>query len=96
MSADLREREDNIFWRVRLRGEWIYVYLLLEFQSQPDPFMALRMLVYVGLLYQELVKQKQLTRGAVCHRCFRWCCIILETAVSCRVKPRTLESERTL
>ncbi len=63
VSADLREREDDIVWRVRLRGEWIYVYLLLEFQSQPDPFMALRMLVYVGLLYQELVKQKQLTRG---------------------------------
>lgn len=61
VSADLREREDDIVWRVRLRGEWIYVYLLLEFQSQPDPFMALRMLVYVGLLYQELAKQKQLT-----------------------------------
>ncbi len=61
VSTDLREREDDIVWRVRLRGEWIYVYLLLEFQSRPDPFMALRMLVYVGLLYQELVKQKQLT-----------------------------------
>jgi hypothetical protein len=36
---------------------------LLEFQSQPDPFVALRMLVYVGLLYQELVKPKQPTRG---------------------------------
>ncbi len=45
VSADLREREDDLVWRVRLRGEWIYVYLLLEFQSQPDPFMALRMLV---------------------------------------------------
>ena len=46
---------------MRLREQWLYVYLLIEFQSRPDPFMALRMLVYVGLLYQELVKGKQLT-----------------------------------
>ena len=45
VSDDLREREDDIIWRVRLRGEWLYVYLLIEFQSRPDPFMALRILV---------------------------------------------------
>ena len=61
VSDDLREREDDVIWRVRLREQWLYVYLLIEFQSRPDPFMALRMLVYVGLLYQELVKGKQLT-----------------------------------
>jgi hypothetical protein len=48
---------------VRLRGEWLYVYLLIEFQSRPDPFMALRILVYLGLLYQELVKGKHLSRN---------------------------------
>jgi hypothetical protein len=61
VSDDLREREDDIIWRVRLRGEWLYVYLLIEFQSRPDPFMALRILVYVGLLYQELAKGKHLS-----------------------------------
>ena len=30
VSDDLREREDDIVWRVRLRGEWVYVYLLLD------------------------------------------------------------------
>jgi len=44
-----------------LGEDWCYVYLLLEFQSQPDPWMALRLLVYVGLLYQELVKGDALT-----------------------------------
>ena len=56
VSDDLREREDDVIWRVRLGPEWLYVYLLIEFQSRPDPFMALRILVYTGLLYQELVK----------------------------------------
>jgi hypothetical protein len=43
---------------VRWGGEeWVYVYILLEFQSTVDPSMALRMLVYVGLLYQDLQRQ---------------------------------------
>jgi len=47
--------------RVRWGGErWLYVYLLLEFQATVDPFMALRVMVYVGLLYQHLIKQRQL------------------------------------
>jgi predicted transposase/invertase (TIGR01784 family) len=56
ISEDLRRREDDIIWRVRRAGDWMYIYLLIEFQSQPDPWMAMRMLVYVGLLYQELIK----------------------------------------
>ncbi len=42
VSDDLREREDDVIWRVRLGPEWLYVYLLIEFQSTPDHFMALR------------------------------------------------------
>ena len=41
----------------------MYIYLLLEFQSQPDTWMAMRMLVYVGLLYQGLVKERHFTTG---------------------------------
>jgi predicted transposase YdaD len=37
VSDDLREREDDIVWRVRFGQEWLYVYLLLEFQSSIDP-----------------------------------------------------------
>jgi predicted transposase/invertase (TIGR01784 family) len=46
-------------WRVRCKGTWLYVYLLFEFQSTINQFMAIRMLVYVGLLYQELIKNKE-------------------------------------
>ncbi len=77
VSDDLRDREDDIIWRIRMRaqtpseaqaqgedktetaGEWLYVYLLLEFQSSNDTYMAVRILTYIGLLYQELIKSGQ-------------------------------------
>lgn len=55
-------RHDDLVWRVNIGGDWVYVYLLLEFQSRSDPWMALRMQVYVGLLCQDLVAQHKLTR----------------------------------
>jgi predicted transposase YdaD len=61
VSDDLRERIDDIVWRLRFRGEWLYVYLLIEFQSSVDAFMAVRLLAYVGLLYQDLLRAGQLT-----------------------------------
>jgi predicted transposase/invertase (TIGR01784 family) len=61
VTPRLRRRESDVVWRVRWGGErWLYIYLLLEFQSTVDPFMALRLMVYVGLLYQHLIKQRQL------------------------------------
>jgi hypothetical protein len=62
VSDDLRHRESDLIWRLRWGTErWLYVYLLLEFQSTVDPFMALRLMVYVGLLWQDLLRQKVLT-----------------------------------
>jgi len=62
VSDDLRDREDDIIWRVPWGRDWVYVYLLLEFQSTVDPWMAVRIQTYVGLLYQDLIRTKQLTR----------------------------------
>ena len=63
ISEDLRKRSDDVVWRVRFRDRWLYVYLLLEFQSQTDTWMALRMLVYTGLLYQDLIKSGVVSKG---------------------------------
>jgi predicted transposase/invertase (TIGR01784 family) len=59
VSDDLRERHSDMIWRVRWSGPepcWFYVYLLVEFQSTPDPFMAVRILGYVALLLADLVR----------------------------------------
>ncbi len=54
-------REGDLVWRIpRREGGDAYVMLLLEFQSRPDPWMALRMLVYAGLLWQQLVREQRL------------------------------------
>jgi hypothetical protein len=61
IADDLREREDDVIWRVRWGQEWLYVYLLIEFQSTVDRFMAVRILAYLGLLYQDLIRMGQLS-----------------------------------
>ena len=63
VTDDLRERHDDVIWRVKFRGQWFYVYLLIEFQSEIDPWMAVRIMVYVGLLYQDLIKSGAVKTG---------------------------------
>ena len=60
VSKDLRRRQVDTVWRVRFRNRWLYVLVLLEFQSTVDPYMAVRMLVYTGLLYQDLIRRDEL------------------------------------
>ncbi len=63
VADDLRQRHDDIIWRVKCKGRWFYVYLLIEFQSAVDPWMAVRIMTYVGLLYQDLVKAEVVKNG---------------------------------
>jgi predicted transposase YdaD len=60
VSDDLRERADDVVWRVRWGEKWVYIYLLLEFQSTVERYMAVRILAYVALLYQDLIRAGQL------------------------------------
>ena len=61
VSDDLRNRADDVVWRVRWGREWLYIYIIMEFQSTVDPWMAVRMMTYVGLLYQDLIRADQLS-----------------------------------
>ena len=62
VSDDLRERENDIIWRVQWRGRWLFIYLLIEFQSKIDWWMAVRLMTYIGLLYQDLIKSGEIAR----------------------------------
>lgn len=62
-TVDLRQRHDDIVWRVRWKDTWCYIYILLEFQNTQDYWMALRIATYTGLLWQELVNENQVKAG---------------------------------
>ena len=57
VSDRLDIRRGDMLWQVDLRrGGRLYLLLLLEFQSSVDHCMALRVHVYTGLAYQNLVR----------------------------------------
>jgi hypothetical protein len=62
-SRGNRRRDGDVIWRIPLkRGGDAYLLLLLEFQSTSDRWMALRVLVYAGLLWQQIVREKRFSR----------------------------------
>lgn len=63
VSPDGQQRSSDVVWRVRVDGEWLYLYILMEFQNKVDPYMAVRMMTYVGLLYQHLIRQDVVRAG---------------------------------
>jgi predicted transposase/invertase (TIGR01784 family) len=63
IADDFRDRHDDVIWRVKFADEWLYVYILLEFQSSVDKFMAVRLMTYIGLLYQDIIRKKHFSRS---------------------------------
>lgn len=60
-----RRREGDVIWRLPTRkGGDVYLYLLIEFQSDSDWWMAVRTQVYQGLLWQQVIDEKKLGVGA--------------------------------
>lgn len=57
VSESGQDRHDDMVWRIDIGGRWLWVYVIVEFQSTPDQWMAVRVMQYVGLLAGQLVKQ---------------------------------------
>lgn len=59
-----RRREGDVIWRLPTQGGGdIYLYVLVEFQSQSDWWMAVRTQVYEGLLWQQIIAEQKLKAG---------------------------------
>lgn len=64
ISDKLRQRQGDIVWRLpRLDGRDVYLLLTIEHQSTIDFYMALRILTYLGLLYEALLARKLIKPG---------------------------------
>jgi hypothetical protein len=59
-AGKLDRRIQDIVWSLRWRGSPLYLILLIEFQSQVDRFMPLRLLNYLTLFYEGLVKSRRI------------------------------------
>ena len=64
VDEDLRQSRGDAAWRVRFRdagpGGWLYLLVLLEFQSTIDRHMAARVLAYTGQMYMKLIRNGEL------------------------------------
>ena len=58
VSDELRKRHGDTVWRLRIGRHSMYLLILLEFQSEDDAWMALRIHTYTGLLYLEMVRNE--------------------------------------
>ena len=63
VSDDLKERFDDVIWTVLWGKQQLYIYILIEFQSGIDYFMSVRMMTYLGLLYQDLIMSEAVKAG---------------------------------
>jgi hypothetical protein len=64
VDPHLEKKEGDMVWKLRRKdGEPVYVYLLIEFQSRSDRFMAVRLMCYISLLYLDLIDRGELASG---------------------------------
>lgn len=54
ISPEFQKRESDTICRIKFKEEYIYIYILLEFQSSVDYSMPVRMLRYICEFYQWL------------------------------------------
>ena len=63
IAPNLRIHQNDVVWRLRLRegGEehWTYLLVMIEFQSDVDYTMALRIRTCVDLLYHDIIRSRR-------------------------------------
>jgi predicted transposase YdaD len=56
IGEEYDKRESDVIYKVSYQGSEAYIYLLIEFQSSVDRYMALRVLQYICKFYLDLVE----------------------------------------
>jgi predicted transposase/invertase (TIGR01784 family) len=62
ITKHFRRRELDRIWEVKFKDRKIYFYILIEFQSTVEKYMALRILNYMTLFYLDLLKVETLEK----------------------------------
>jgi hypothetical protein len=61
ISDRLERREEDLIWRALWLDDRTPLYLHVELQSSPDPFMSVRNMTYLGLRYEELIRRREIS-----------------------------------
>ncbi len=59
ISEEFKKRESDLIYELKLKKKVVYFYVLIEFQSTVDQFIAMRMLRYLLEFYEYLLKEKK-------------------------------------
>lgn len=61
VSEAFKNRESDVIYEIKSNGQSTYIYLLIEFQTIVDRFMALKMASYVLQFHQEIMETTKCT-----------------------------------
>ena len=53
ISEHYKETASDLIYKIQFHDREVYIYILIEFQSTVDPFMALRVLNYITNFYMD-------------------------------------------
>ena len=59
ISRRLKRREADVIYQVKNQEKEAYIYILMEFQSSPDKAIPVRMLNYITMFYDSLLKKSK-------------------------------------
>lgn len=59
VSKSFKNRETDVIWEVNIKGKSSFIYILVEFQSTVDKYMSLRLLTYICLFYEHLLRERE-------------------------------------
>ncbi len=62
ISKKHRKHESDLIYKVKLKDQTAYIVILMEFQSNVQHFMAIRVLHYIMSFYLDLLKQRKVTK----------------------------------
>ena len=60
--------ESDLIYKLKLQGREVYIYLLLEFQSSVDRFMAVRVAYYTLAFYMDYIIRDRLREKRICQK----------------------------
>jgi hypothetical protein len=62
ITDEFKSKESDIIYRINFRGKDIYIYLLIEFQSTVDQYLAIRILRYMMEFYEFLIQSRKIDK----------------------------------